>query len=128
MKERIEKMSIYFIPLFDLMKIPQIKDFPKESFDFVFGFISYHDYHSIYSQISILPNIRIFILEDFCNSIPKDPLLTSLFILHSSFQHILLFHNEKIFYQKKEFYIESFIKNRTIYGKSILNINLELDE
>ncbi len=115
--------SIYFIPLFDQMEIP--KEIKEEKC--VFGFKTYQDYESNYSKISIFTNYRILILEDFFPH-TQHPLLTSLFLLSSSYQNIVIWQNGKQLKKKIDEVVNSFEKNRTIYGKIKEGVNMELED
>ena len=114
--------SIYFIPLFDQ------KEIPKETEEkVVFGFQTYEEYSQLYSQISIFKNYQILILEDFFSKPIQNPLLTSLLLLHLSFQNIMIWQNEKVLKEKVEDVVKSFLGNRTIYGRLKEEVEMELE-
>lgn len=114
--------SIYFVPLFDQ------KEIPKETNEkVVFGFLTYQDYSHFYSQISIFTNYQILILEDFFSKPIQNPLLASLFLLHLSFENIVIWQNEKILKEKIEDVTKSFLGNRTIYGILKEDVEMELE-
>jgi hypothetical protein len=113
---------VYFIPLFGEMKIPKTEMGEM----CIFGFENYEQYQKRYLEISVFPKYRILILEDFF-SFPsiQDPLLTSLFLLHFSFENIVILQNHTIL--QKNICIFHFIKNGIFYGKSKENVNMEWD-
>jgi hypothetical protein len=114
--------SIYFVPLFNQKEIPT-----ESEWKVVFGFQTYEDYSQFYSQISIFTNYQILILEDFFPKPFRNPLLLSLFLLHLSFQNIVIWQNGKVLKEKIEDVTKSFLGNRTIYGVLKENVEMELE-
>ena len=114
--------SIYFIPLFNQKEILQ-----NTEERVVFGFQTYEEYSRFYSQISIFTNYQILILEDFFPKPFRNSLLLSLFLLHLSFENIVIWSNGKVLKEKIEDVAKSFLGNRTVYGVLKEDVEMELE-